>query len=138
MSKFIKSKRKRAVIRQEAHVWLKAIERGVVYHEVNDILCNIALINLEACAATRLPSVCKTIILPHLRKKIPLGGGHVENESGTEDGEEKTNLVLTPALSDTVTTVSLRIVEELKNIHPGGTYGTFLNYSLGLNFFIEM
>ena len=39
MSKFIvKSKRKRGVIRQEAHVWLKAIERGVVYHEVNDIL----------------------------------------------------------------------------------------------------
>tara|TARA_B110000208_G_scaffold37918_1_gene50166 strand:- start:2340 stop:3182 length:843 start_codon:yes stop_codon:yes gene_type:complete len=101
MSKFIvKSKRKRGVIRQEAHVWLKAIERGVVYHEVNDTLCNIALINLEACAATRLPSVYKTIILPHLRKKIPLGGGHVENESGTEDGEGKTNLVLTPALSE--------------------------------------
>lgn len=100
MAKSFNLKRARgATVRQEAHVWQRAIECALPYLEVVEILRNVALLNPGACAATRSRSVYETLVLPHLSKKIPIGGGRVENESGMEEAEG-TNLVLIPALSE--------------------------------------
>ena len=102
MAKFNSKRTRReaaGVVQQEAHIWQKEIERGVSFHEVGDIVRNIALINRGACAATRSRDVCERILLPYLRKKIPLGGGRVENESCVEDDEEK-SLILVPTPSE--------------------------------------